>query len=432
MRGSPRPSRPAYGRRVLLATLTCTAVLGALPGRAHAGSCAVPLTSTCINDDNLWPHAGASRFLTLGGTETAARGEVGFGLYTTYLSRPMVLVTSSGGVRGADNAIDDQVNTSFLFSYGVSDRLELDAILPVTLSQTGTGASPITGARTGLQTTGTRDFRFGLAYALVPRSRVDPDAAGEPDAPPSSVWALTARGEISAPTGDTSSFASDGYAVWSPSLAADYRRGGWFGGAELGLRVRKTQELQGARIGSQAFVGLGVGRDLLRGERLSVVAEAYVLPTFAEQHAISEPAGAFGTVSSPDGKYIAPAEWMLSVRSAPLFGGDLQLQAGGGGSVPFSSEAPVTNPRFRFALSIRYAPLGRDSDGDGVLDKDDVCPRVRGLAGNPAGEGCPPSAEREQVDLTGTSSAPPPAVPPSSAPPPAAPPTPPALQGNPR
>jgi hypothetical protein len=83
-------------------------------------------------------------------------------------------------------------------------------------------------------------------------------------------------------------------------------------------------------------------------------------------------------------------------------GSDLQLQAGGGGSIPFSSDAPITNPRFRFAFSIRYAPLGHDTDGDGVLDKDDKCPFVHGVPGNPAGDGCPPSAEREQVDLTGT------------------------------
>jgi hypothetical protein len=222
---------------------------------------------------------------------------------------------------------------------------------------------------------------------------------------------LTGRLEISAPTGDTSGFGSDGYAVWSPSLTADYRRGLWFAGAELGLRLRPTEELDGARVGSQAFVGLAVGRDLLAHEWLSAVAEAYVLPTFAEQHTITAPPGTVGTVSTPNGQYIAPAEWMLSLRSAPLVGGDLQIQAGGGGSLPFNDAAPITNPRFRFALSVRYAPMGRDSDGDGVLDKDDKCPFVHGVAGNPAGEGCPPSAEHEVVDLSGMPASPGPRAP---------------------
>ena len=247
----------------------------------------------------------------------------------------------------------------------------------------------------------------------MPRNRVDPEAHLLGDFPAPSVWALTGRFEMSAPTGDQGSFASDGYAVWSPSLAADYRRGAWFAGSELGLRLRKTEELQGARVGSQAFLGLGLGRDLLPRELLSVVAEAYVLPTFSEQHTITAPPDTIGTVSSPNGQYIVPAEWMLSVRSAPLFGGDVQLQAGGGGSIPFASDAPITNPRFRFSLSVRYAPLGRDSDGDGIPDRDDKCPFVHGVAGNPAGEGCPQSAEHEQVDLTGSPPEPSPAPPPS-------------------
>jgi OmpA-OmpF porin, OOP family len=401
MRRDKRPPVPGRRAAALLAALCACAV--SVPYRAYAANCsAAPFSSTCINDDNLWPHPGSTHFLTLGGTETTPRGEMSFGLDTTYLSRPIVLTTYQGGVMGADYAIDNQINASFLFTYGVSDRLELDAVVPATLSQSGTGSSPLTGASSGVQTSDTRDIRFGFAYALVPRARVDTDAYLAGDMPHPSVWAVTGRFELSAPTGDTSAFASDGCAVWSPGLSADYRRGEWFAGSELGLRLRPTQELQGQRIGSQALFGLGVGRDLLSHEMLSLVAEAYMLPTFAQQHSIAPAADGVGTMSSPDGQYIVPAEWMLSVRSAPLVGGNLQLQLGGGGSIPFSSESPITNPRFRFALSVRYAPLGRDTDGDGVLDKDDRCPFVRGVPGNPAGTGCPPSAEREVVDLTET------------------------------
>lgn len=307
-------------------------------------------------------------------------------------------------------AVDNQLNGSFMFGYGVSDRLELDAIVPATFTQSGTGATTLTGATTGLSNSGVRDLRFGFAYALVPRRRVDPTAYESAEVPRPSVWALTGRLELAAPTGDTNGFGSDGHVVWAPSIAADYRRASWFGAAEVGARIRPTEELAGARIGSQAFVGLGLGYDVLAHELLAVAAEAYVLPTFSEQHTIETPTGQVGVVSVPNGQYIAPAEWMLSVRSAPLFGGDLQLQAGGGGSIPFSSEAPITNPRFRFALSVRYAPLGRDTDGDGVLDRDDKCPLVRGTKNNPAGEGCPAVVEHEEVDLTGTP-LPPPAPP---------------------
>ena len=35
---------------------------------ARATDCTGTLVSTCINDDTLWPHAGASRFVGFGGT----------------------------------------------------------------------------------------------------------------------------------------------------------------------------------------------------------------------------------------------------------------------------------------------------------------------------------------------------------------------------
>ncbi len=415
---------------VVVAAVVAGGVFVASPRAARADACAAPLASTCVNSDNLWPHAGPSRFLTVGGAETTPRGDVAFGLVTSYVSRPIVLSTTSAGAPATDYVIDDQVNTSFLFAYGVTDRLELDLVVPVTLSQSGSGASPLTGAKSGVSTTGMRDLRFGLAYAIVPRRRVDPEAFAHAEVPAGlprpSVWGLTARFDVSAPTGDTAGFGSDGYAVWSPSLAADYTRGRWFAGAEVGLRLRRTEEIEGARVGSQALIGLGFGRELLGHDLLALTAEAYVLPTFSEQHTVTAPPQSVGTVSAPNGSYIAPAEWMLSLRSAPLLGGDLQLQVGGGGSLPFRASEPITNPRFRFALSVRYAPLGRDSDGDGIPDKDDRCPFVHGIAGNPAGEGCPPSAEHEQVDLTGTPS-PAPSAPPA-APPPVTPPPPPSQE----
>src|SRR6185312_13411362 len=66
------------------------------------------IASTCINDDTLWPHAGASRFVGFGGAETVAAGQVGFGILATYLSRPIVLHVP--GPQGDQYAINDQVN----------------------------------------------------------------------------------------------------------------------------------------------------------------------------------------------------------------------------------------------------------------------------------------------------------------------------------
>jgi outer membrane protein OmpA-like peptidoglycan-associated protein len=85
-----------------------------------------------------------------------------------------------------------------------------------------------------------------------------------------------------------------------------------------------------------------------------------------------------------------PAEWIVSASSAPLLGGDVSFSLYGGGPIPFSSEAAVTTPRFRFGLSARYAPTGGDLDADGVLDRDDLCPTVaEDRDGFQDADGCP-------------------------------------------
>jgi hypothetical protein len=400
---SRRLTSPLRGTRVA-ALAACLSAL-ALDHPAHATDCGSPNVSTCIDDDALWPHAGASHFFSIGATGTVEAGQVGFGLSTSYLSRPITLQAATPGPGGTlYNVIDNQVNGSFLWSYGMTDRLELDLVLPVTFGQNGVGINPITGGppQSALSGSATRDLRFGVAYGLVKRAPVDPYAPREADRPSGDGFGVALRFEMSAPTGDANEFATNGTGVWLPGVSADYRYGRIFAGAEVGARLRPTQQFEGARIGNQAYVAFGVACDALASELLTIGVEAFALPTFAEQ-------GSSAT-SATGGETIAPSEWMVSARTSPLFGGDLQIQLGGGGNLPVTGD-PVTSPRFRFALSIRYARQGRDTDGDGVKDEDDKCPLVRGIRGNPAGNGCPPTASTERIDLSQTPPETPAAVP---------------------
>src|SRR3989442_180055 len=110
-----------------------SAALVAVAGDAQAQQCSNPLTSSCINGDSFWPNAGPQRFFAVGGTETVAERQVAFGLVTSYLSRPIVLRVASPGPGGSDQfAVDNQVDSNFLFAYGVTDRLQLDLALPIT------------------------------------------------------------------------------------------------------------------------------------------------------------------------------------------------------------------------------------------------------------------------------------------------------------
>ncbi len=327
-----------------------TAALGValVPAAAHATDCS-GIYSPCIDGDVLWPHAGPSRFVAVGSTETVAAQQVGVGLVTTFQKQPLVVHLAQPGPGGSDqNAIDDQVNGTFLWAYGVTDRLELDLAVPLTLIQSGAGVSPLTGGN-GLKDTAVRDMRFGFTYAILAHERVEPRARRES-------FGLAARLEVSAPTGDSDQLTGERSGVFVPSVAADWRLQRFFAGAEVGARLRPTTELDGARIGTQLLTALGVGVDILPRELLSATLEGWALPTLAEQHDVT--VSSFSKVSTPNGKYIAPAEWQLAVRTAPLPSGDLSVQLGGGGGLPITSGAP-TMPDYRFTLGVRWAPAGR-------------------------------------------------------------------------
>jgi len=325
--------------------------------------------STCINADTLWPRAGASRFQSIGGSETTAPGQIGFGLVTSYLRKPIVLQAASASANGTQMpAVDHLVNTTFLWSYGLTDRLELGFALPATLYQNGAGITGVTSSTTTpLPRTTIRDMRFGLGWALIPRARAWP-AQG---------LAVTARFEMAAPTGEKESFASDQSAVWMPSLSADWRLGRVFAGGEVGARLRGTSSLGGTRVGSQLLVAAGFGYEILPAERLSAALELFALPSFSTQQDGARDPATNETVWKDNSRKLVPAEWMATVRTAPVPGGDFSISASGGTGLPLTDPSSLTTPDYRFVLGVRYAPLARDTDGDGVMDRDDACPAQR-------------------------------------------------------
>ncbi len=104
--------------------------------------------------------------------------------------------------------------------------------------------------------------------------------------------------------------------MFAPSLTADYRRGRWFAGLEIGGRIRPNVQVQGQNVGPQGTVALGIGYDLLRREKLlGVMVEARALPTFATQYVPNGPAG---TAESSTSTMLVPSDrWMLSGPLGP-------------------------------------------------------------------------------------------------------------------
>jgi outer membrane protein OmpA-like peptidoglycan-associated protein len=346
--------------------------------------------SSCVDVDNLWPHAGTAHFASIGATSVTPAAQVGFGLLASLQSRPLVLDLPSPDPRGTEAiAVDNQLNAHFLWAVGLGKGLELTAVAPVTLYQDGTGPEVLrSSAPPPPSRTAFRDLRLGLNAALVRRA----PALGARG------FGLLARAELALPTGDESLYAGSVGPTFAPALTADYRLGRFLFGAELGARLRKASTLGGARVGSQAVAAVGVGFDVLPRELLSTHLEAYTLPSLEPQYEPVRDEGGGPVRLVKGGPALAPTEWLATVRSAPALGGDFVAQAGGGTAIPLAPDS-VTQPRFRFVLGLRYAPLGRDSDGDGIVDRDDQCPeRAEDKDGFQDQDGCPdPDNDRDGI-----------------------------------
>lgn len=345
--------RALTGCAVVLAALSTSALAQATDCEQSHG------LSSCVTANNLWLRPGAGPFLSVGSGTTAAPGSFAFSVLGSYLSRPIALKVASPDPAGTTvHVVDDQVDLSFLWALGVTSRLELTLAAPVSIYRSGAGLSDALGTKDVLPRSSLGDMRFGAAYAILEHPRRGP-AGGT---------SLIARLDFAAPTGDSASFAGSGRMTIVPSLVLDHRVGRWDFAAEAGARVRPAYDLGGSRVGSQIMGSAGVSFDVLpERSLLSVGAEAFALYTLGG----TIEAGRFaGQPSAP----VFPAEWMATVRSAPILAGDLGFVIGAGGPLPLTSEPSVTNPRFRVSFGVRYAPQGTDRDSDGVLDRDDQCP----------------------------------------------------------
>ena len=365
------------GSRPLAAAFAVAASLVASSAAAQQSDCEPRRGySSCIDADNLWPHAGGGPLFSIGSTGTTPPGRVAFGIVGSYLSRPIELRVPSPDLEGTDvPVVDNAFDVTFLWALGVTDRLELTIASPVTLWQDGAGLSAAVGSEDQLPSSSIRDVRFGLALALLARPRVGPQTGP----------ALTSRAEFSLPTGDDAAFAGADGAVAAPSLTGDWRFGRLLVALELGARIRKESQLANATIGSQLAGAAGATFDVLPRGWLTAGAEVFALYTLGQQ----DPPAREGD-DAGSGPAIAPAEFIVSASSAPFLGGDVIFALGGGGGFPLASESALTAPRLRFDLAIKYAPTGRDADGDGVADRDDRCPSDReDRDGFQDDDGCP-------------------------------------------
>ena len=305
-------------------------VAGARPAFADCGA----RTSPCVDAEPFWQSAAASRLNAVSDTGALATGQVALGTSFMYRLRPAVLNVPAPNQNGRDvNLIKDALSWSLAARVGIGSRLELTA-LAAGLSQRGAGIKGVTSqSAPAIDSPSLQDPRIGFGYSLNL---------------PTPGLGIKIRFETKLPLGDAEAFAGERSLVASPSIALSGKRGGVFGGVELGARLRRPSDLFGLRVGSQGVLAAGGGYELA-GPGLSFALELYLLPSL---------------IDSGSYRYW-PAEWLLSTRFAPRLFGNVSLGVGGGGGLPLSARAGGALlgfglPSFRGLLFLRLTPPGTE------------------------------------------------------------------------
>jgi hypothetical protein len=346
--------------------------------------------STCIDSDNLWPHAGGGSFFAIGSSATTPVGSLSAGLVGSYLVRPMELTVASPDPAGSTiGVINNAIDATLLFAYGVTDRLELTLALPAALYRDGAGISGVLGTGPSLGAT-ILEPRFGLTLGVLRRTPVRAAATAEAEAgaPSEKGAGLVVRLEAALPFAPTTSFARAPTMVGAPSVTFDYRLGRLDLAAEIGGRIRGEATFGTAVVGSQVMGALGASFDVVRRRWLTASAETFFLYGASGQLP-SQVNPANGTPPA-----LVPAEWIASLSNAAVLGGDVILSVGAGGAIPTTTNGALTAPAFRLDFGIRYAspahnsPRARSAPGTG-LPPTSLPPTDNALFASPREEASP-------------------------------------------
>lgn len=288
---------------------------------------------------------GPKTFFTVSDGDVAAPKQLAVDALLTYLTRPFT-------VYNVDPAMPDQVGTErtrvvtsvaamqITAAYGVNEKLQVGANLPVIFQLAGDGLMAATGKPdpNGLSVTGLGDLLVEGKYRLYRKGAIK--IAG--------IGGLTLPSSFGS---DGSKFIGDNLPTVRARVALQYELGKLSFGANAGILLRKPRTIYDSTIGEQLTWGAAAAVRIT--DRFSIVGEGY------------------GRAGLPD----------FSLDASPLeVEGGLRLYATSSVAVVLGGGAGlikgIGSPSSRFFLSLGYAPDVRDSDGDGIQNGRDKCPLI--------------------------------------------------------
>jgi len=326
------------------------AVLASFPAPASAQS-----TGFAVN--RFEPSERGSSWFVLESLDMRGNARPAFGVVADYQLRPLAIYAPDGSVRTAP--LEHMMTTHIGASIALGDRVRFAASLPLVVYETGDDGT-VNGVRfpapTSDQAIG--DLRLGVDLRLF----------GAHDGP----LTMALGAQVWLPTGDPASYTGDGNVRVSPRLLAAGALGAFVYGAKLGVMFRNpdADTFANSPVGHELVYAASAGARAVDG-RLVVGPEVYGSTVLTDQ--------TFKTRTTP-------VEIILGGHYAFVGGARIGLGAGPGLTRGYGS------PAVRALASLEWSPdVIVDSDGDGVPDDKDACPKTPGVrSADPEKNGCPP------------------------------------------
>jgi OmpA-OmpF porin, OOP family len=282
------------------------------------------------------------------------------GFVLDYARKPLVLYTEQGVARGT--LVSDQLFAHVGGSLVLGDRLRLAFNLPVALVTRGQSIPYLDTTLAAVSGAGVGDLRFGADLRLL----------GEYGGPAT----LALGAQLYLPTGKRASFTGDGKVRVAPHLALAGGAGIFAYSARVAFDYRgQNAVLAGVATGSELQFVATAGLSLAKHQVL-LGPELWGSTVLAHSAAFQKETTPFELLF---GAHYRPKDFRLGLGVGP------GLTRGTG------------SPEVRVVAMFEWAPsLVTDRDGDGILDAQDACPDVPGVASrDPKKNGCPLPPDRD-------------------------------------
>jgi outer membrane protein OmpA-like peptidoglycan-associated protein len=262
------------------------------------------------------------------------------GLWLHYDHQPLTVTDAATGKRLYDE-VGRQIAAQLVASFGLFGWAELGLAIPVVLNQAGDSRPLGLGSAPELAA-GTGDIR------VIPKVKL---IGGK-------LFNLALSAAIDLPTASAAYSGDDGLG-FEPRLTASLDDKAYGAVLSLGSRVRPefkptlTGSKQSIQVGSEAQVTVG-GFYSVVPDLVDVLIDSRWSVNLQEQDVEERSGEVLGGV-----RVKLPAELVGTLAAGPGIGQGLGT------------------PAFRAVLGLMWAPdPGRDTDGDGIVDKRDACPKI--------------------------------------------------------